>query len=92
MRLNLGCGDARMDGYLNVDKEAGCKPDKIQDLEVFPWDFKDDSVDQIILSHVLEHLGQTSQTYLLIMRELYRVCKVGAKIDIKVPHPRTMIL
>jgi predicted SAM-dependent methyltransferase len=88
MRLNLGCGDARMEGYLNVDKEAGCKPDKILDLEVFPWDFKDNSVDQIILSHVLEHLGQTSQTYLLIMRELYRICKAGAKIDIKVPHPR----
>ena len=88
MRLNLGCGDARMDGYLNVDKEAGCKPDKILDLEVFPWDFKDNSVDQIILCHILEHLGQTSQTYLLIMRELYRICKAGAKIDIKVPHPR----
>ena len=88
MRLNLGCGEARMDGYLNVDKEAQCKPDKIQDLEVFPWDFKDNSVDQIILSHVLEHLGQTSQTYLLIMRELYRICKAEAKIDIKVPHPR----
>ena len=55
MRLNLGCGDVHMDGYLNVDKEAGCLPDKIQDLEVFPWDFKDDSVDQVILSHVLEH-------------------------------------
>jgi hypothetical protein len=22
------------------------------------------------------------------MRELYRICKAGAKIDIKVPHPR----
>ena len=88
MRLNLGCGDARIDGYLNVDKEARCQPDKIQDLEVFPWDFKDDSVDQIQLSHVLEHLGQTSEIYLSIMKELYRICKAGAQIDIKVPHPR----
>ena len=88
MRLNLGCGDARIDGYLNVDKEAECQPDKIQDLEVFPWDFKDDSVDQIQLSHVLEHLGQTSEIYLSIMKELYRICKAGAQIDIKVPHPR----
>ena len=88
MRLNLGCGDVHIDGYLNVDKEAGCLPDKIQDLEIFPWDFKDDSVDQIILSHVLEHLGQTSQIYLLIIKELYRICKTGAKIAVTVPHPR----
>ena len=88
MRLNLGCGDVHMNGYLNVDKEVECLPDKIQDLEVLPWDFKDDSVDQIILSHVLEHLGQTSQIYLLIIKELYRICKTGAKIAVTVPHPR----
>ncbi|MEE2998643.1 MAG: methyltransferase domain-containing protein [Pseudomonadota bacterium] len=88
MRLNLGCGDARMDGYLNVDKEAGCQPDKIQDLEVFPWDFDDNSVDQILLSHVLEHLGQTTEIYLSILQELYRISKPGAQIDIRVPHPR----
>ena len=33
MRLNLGCGNAHIDGFLNVDKEASCRPDKIQDLE-----------------------------------------------------------
>jgi len=88
MRLNLGCGDAHLDGFLNVDKEVGCNPDKVQDLETFPWDFEDDSVDHIVLNHVLEHLGQTSETYLSIMKELYRICKGGAKIDIKVPHPR----
>ena len=88
MRLNLGCGDVHMDGYLNVDKEVECLPDKIQDLEVLPWDFKDDSVDQIILSHVLEHLGQTSQIYLSVIKELFRICKAGAKIAITVPHPR----
>ena len=88
MRLNLGCGDVHMDGYLNVDKEVECLPDKIQDLEVFPWDFKDDSIDQVILSHVLEHLGQTSQIYLSVIKELFRICKAGAKIAITVPHPR----
>ena len=88
MRLNLGCGYDRMDGYLNVDKEAGCQPDKIQDLENLPWDFKSDSVDHIVLSHVLEHLGNTTNIYLSIMQELYRICKPDAKIDIRVPHPR----
>jgi hypothetical protein len=88
MRLNLGCGDTRIEGYLNVDKEAGCDPDQIQDLEAFPWVFEDDSVDQIVMNHVLEHLGATSEIYLSIIKELYRICKAGATIDIKVPHPR----
>ena len=88
MRLNLGCGHDHMDGYLNVDKEAGCCPDKIQDLENFPWDFRNDSVDYIVLSHVLEHLGSTTDSYLSIMQELYRICKADAKIDVRVPHPR----
>jgi predicted SAM-dependent methyltransferase len=88
MRLNLGCGSSHFDGYLNVDKEASCNPDKVQDLEVFPWDFEDDSVDKISMYHVLEHLGETSTVYLKIIKELYRICKSGAVIDIKVPHPR----
>ena len=74
MRLNLGCGSSHFDGYLNVDKEASCNPDKVQDLEVFPWDFEDDSVDKISMYHVLEHLGETSTVYLKIIKELYRIC------------------
>ena len=88
MRLNLGCGNTRFDGFVNVDKEAKCNPDKVQDLEVFPWDFEDDSVDEIAMNHVLEHLGQTTETYLSIIKELYRICKADAIIDIRVPHPR----
>ena len=88
MRLNLGCGDNKMTGYLNVDSQAACAPDKVVDLEIFPWPFDDNSVDEIVMSHVLEHLGETKDIYLSIIKELYRVCKAGAEINIKVPHPR----
>jgi predicted SAM-dependent methyltransferase len=88
MRLNLGCGNTHIDGYLNVDKEASCNPDKIVDLEIFPWKFDDNSVEQIMMHHTLEHLGASSDVYLFIVKELYRVCKDGAIIDISVPHPR----
>jgi len=88
MRLNLGCGNTHVDGYVNIDKEASCNPDKIEDLELFPWNFEDNSVDQIIMNHVLEHLGEASSVYLSIIKELYRICKAGAIIDIRVPHPR----
>jgi len=86
-KLNLGCGNKKIDGFIGVDKFG--TPDKLVDLEVFPWPWKDNSVDEIIMSHVLEHLGQTTDTFLNIMKELYRVCTHKAIIHIQVPDHRS---
>ena len=88
MRLNLGCGPVRLRGWVNVDKIAASQPDQVVDLEVLPWPWPDDSVEEVVLSHVLEHLGARSEIYIGIMQELYRVCRHGARITIAVPHPR----
>ena len=88
MKLNLGCGFRKRDGYHNVDKFADCMPDEIVDLEQFPWPWPDDSVDEVVMSHVLEHLGAETAVYFNIFRELHRVCRHGAVLDITVPHPR----
>lgn len=88
MKLNLGCGFRKRDGYRNVDKFEGCSPDEIVDLERFPWPWPDDSVDEVVMSHVLEHLGAETEVYFNIFRELYRVCQHGAVVNITVPHPR----
>jgi ubiquinone/menaquinone biosynthesis C-methylase UbiE len=88
MRLNLGCGSKILAGWHNVDKYPTFAPDEVVDLEVFPWPWPDHSVDEVLLSHVLEHLGATTEVYLGIIKELYRVCRDGAKIVIAVPHPR----
>ena len=88
MKLNLGCGNNKLDGFVNVDNQAVCSPDMLIDLEVFPWPFENSSIDEIILSHVLEHLGQTNEIYLNIIKEIYRVSKHEASILISVPHPR----
>jgi len=89
MKLNLGCGQNKVEGYLNVDKYAACAPDRVVDLEAFPWPFPDASVDEILLTHVLEHLGRETETFFGIMRELHRVLKPGGKVQIGVPHPRS---
>jgi hypothetical protein len=88
MRLNLGCGADKRAGWHNVDKSGTFSPDEIVDLERLPWPWKDGSVDEILLSHVLEHLGATPEAYIGIMKELWRVCRGGATITIVVPHPR----
>ena len=63
-------------------------PEIVQDLEIFPWPWPDNSADEILLCHVLEHLGQTPDLFLKIMQELYRVCKPNATVTIMVPDPR----
>ena len=87
LKLNLGCGNNYMDGYINVDKYATNIADMVYDLEELPWTWADNSVSEVILKHVLEHLGQSTQLYLNIIKELYRVCAPGALITIDVPHP-----
>tara|TARA_R100000656_G_C3905045_1_gene119617 strand:- start:49 stop:645 length:597 start_codon:yes stop_codon:yes gene_type:complete len=88
LNLNLGSGSKRIEGFINLDKFDTFNPDIVHDLEIFPYPFKDSSVDKIILSHVMEHIGQTPDIFNSIMRELYRICKNQAIMDIAVPHPR----
>jgi glycosyltransferase involved in cell wall biosynthesis len=88
LRLNLGCGRDHLAGWVNVDQFPGSHPDVVHDLERFPWPFPDDCAGEVLLKHVLEHLGRDSATFLGIMGELYRVCAPGARVRILVPHPR----
>jgi SAM-dependent methyltransferase len=84
-RLNLGCGHNHLSGYINVDKDPNCNPDVLADLEdILPFD--DNSVDEIIMNHSLEHLGQSTEGYLNIWKELYRILKNQGTLKITVPH------
>ena len=85
MKLNLGSGYNKVEGFLSVDNNPGCKPDYLVDLGKDIWPFEDSSVDKVIVHHVLEHFGEE---FFHVMKELYRVCKDGAIIDILVPFPR----
>ncbi len=86
LRLNLGCGQTLLEGYVNVDKYGA--PDVLWDLEEFPWPWPESSASEVLLSHVLEHLGRTPEQFIGVMKELYRVCAPQANVHIRVPHPR----
>ena len=88
MKLNLGCGSNLKKDYINLDKFDYYKPDIVHDLETIPYPFENDSVEKILMSHVLEHIGQDPNIFNNIIKELYRICKNKAIIDIRVPHPR----
>jgi len=85
MKLNIGAGDTRYNGFLNCDYDEHSNPDYVFNLEKDPFPFEDNTVEEVIAHHVLEHMGEG---YFHCLQELYRVCKHGAIIDIRVPHPR----
>ena len=89
MKLNLGSGNDYREDYLNVDKYSP-SADLMFDLETFPWPWETDSVNEVLLRHVLEHLGQQTEVFLNIMKELYRVCSPGASVIIDVPYPHPL--
>jgi hypothetical protein len=83
MKLNLGCGDQKMDGYINVDLHGD--PDVRCDLTVFPWPWSDDSVDEVYMCHFLEHVPDLEKTLL----EIHRILKANGIVHFRVPHFRS---
>lgn len=73
MKLNLGCGHVRLDGFVNVDLAGS---DQDVDLSVFPWPWKDGTVDEIVASHILEHFSK-EDGYRFI-EECHRILTQGA--------------
>jgi hypothetical protein len=55
LKLDLGCGLNPKEGFEGVDL-YGDKAIHKMDLFRFPWNFKDNSVDEIHASHLLEHV------------------------------------
>tara|TARA_Y100000034_G_C6805657_1_gene361751 strand:- start:152 stop:613 length:462 start_codon:yes stop_codon:yes gene_type:complete len=81
-KLNLGCGTNYKKGWLNVDINKKVKKDKIVNLEKFPYPFKNNEFNIIIMKHVLEHLEDTVKT----MKELKRIINKKGMIKIEVPY------
>lgn len=81
MKLNLGCGRNTLYGWTNVDRMKLPGVDVVADLnEALP--FEDDSVDEILLSHTLEHIPNA----LGLMQEAHRVAKPDALLIAAVPY------
>jgi len=80
MKLNLGCCDAPVGGFVNVDIVAGPGVDQVADL-ASPWPWPDDSVEYIRAWDIIEHLPNK----ILTMNEIYRVLAPGGSAEIAVP-------
>jgi SAM-dependent methyltransferase len=85
MKINIGAGGTKLDGYVTIDYDALENPDHVLNVETDTLPFDDNSVDTVVAHHILEHLGEG---YFHCLQEIYRVCEHGAIVDIRVPHHR----
>ena len=84
LKLNIGCGSNKINGYINIDTEESCKPDLVHNILDGPLPYEDGSVDEIAFFHCIEHVRKCYHE--LILREFRRVLKVGARLYISYPH------
>jgi glycosyltransferase involved in cell wall biosynthesis/predicted SAM-dependent methyltransferase len=80
-KLNLGCGDKPIEGFINVDLFEQPGVDEVFSLDVIPY--ADYSVDEIVSVHSLEHIPRPRAE--AAIREWARVLKKGGKLSLKVP-------
>ena len=77
---NIGCGDATLVGWVNLDRHAENPAVTQCDLEK-PWPSEDSLADYIRAHDIIEHLHDKIFT----MNEAWRVLKPGGLMDIVVP-------
>jgi len=89
IKLNLGCGFQKLEGFVNVDISDISEPDVKHDLMQFPWPFETSSVDHIVAKDILEHVGNSSDDFIAVIKEMYRVSANGAAWEVQFPHHRS---
>ena len=85
LKLNIGSGHHRAEGWTNLDRSLEAQPDILFDLADIPQKripLLSDSVDLFLCSHILEHIPNI----LPVMEELYRIAKPGASMCVRVPY------
>lgn len=78
MKLNLGCSNRHLEGFVNVDLAPPA--DVIADLrEPWPWD--DSSISLIVADDIFEHLPDKIHT----MNEAWRVLAPDGELQVTIP-------
>lgn len=84
IKLNLGCGANKIDGFVNIDSELGCKPDKVCNFITSKLPYKDGIVEEVVLFHTIEHIGK--RFHGTVLSEIWRVLRPGGSFMVAYPE------
>ena len=78
MKLNLGCGAMKVEGYVNIDERESVNPDLVCNIfDGLPFDTE--SADNIIAKDFLEHIPPDKVVF--VVEEIWRVLKTGCLFE-----------
>jgi SAM-dependent methyltransferase len=80
-KVDLGCGTSKKLGYIGLDLMPFGEVDIVCNLE-HGIPVRNNVVTSVYSNQVLEHIENT----VLIMQEIFRVCKPGARVTLRVPY------
>lgn len=81
MKLNIGCGYNRLEGWLNADNSPDSAADSL--MEAYDLPLESASVEEIKALQLIEHLGFFKAKYFL--SECWRVLRPGGALTIETP-------
>jgi len=82
VKLHLGCGEKRIEGFINIDSRYLPTVDKVDNIR-FLRSFENNSIDLIYASHVLEHFSRWD--YKQCLKRWHELLKPHATLRIGVP-------
>jgi len=87
IRLDIGCGKNKKEGFIGVDQYAMDGVDKVIDVRK-KWPWKDNEVDEVHASHFIEHLTNFNDKWerTHFFNEMYRVLRPEGKATLIFPH------
>lgn len=81
MKLHLGCGKNIKEGYINIDKYIQLPG--IENLDILNLPYQDNSVDEILSEHLVEHIGFADEEK--FWKECTRLLKQGGTLITETP-------
>lgn len=84
IRLNLGCGANKIDGFVNIDVEPGVKPDIVCNFIGGRLPYKNNEVEEVVLFHTIEHLSKRFHS--VVLAEIWRVLRPDGRFIVSYPE------
>lgn len=77
-KLHLGCGQVRLDGFINIDTDPSANADMFLNVLELESKFSRSSVSEVQMYHIINYLSLWDARKFFVI--LFKICKPGATI------------